>query len=249
MKIKPGLYLLLLIFGSASCSRKPLMSSGDKPDVRSVQSVISAVNTKGIQSRWVQARAQVSLNGGGFLTSGTASIRSCKDSLIWISVSKLGFEVARGIILADSAFWINSLENTYWKGSTAELNKKYRVPARLGDLQSFIFPAIDPTCEYALENKDQAWWLSQPGQLQRRYEISPLSHLIQSISLSHEGTDLKFRYGDYKATENFWFPYEQTLYIRQNEDLHETRLKFNQVQAAQYLQTPFHIPSGFTPVD
>ena len=249
MKIKLVLFTLFLILGLVSCGRKPLVTSGNKPMLGSAQSVIRAVNTKGIQSRWVQARAQVSLDGGGFLSSGTASIRSCKDSLIWISVSKLGFEVVRGIILADSAFWFNSLENTYWKGSIAELNKKYSVPAQLGDLQSLIFPAIDPAHEYALENKDQVLLLSQPGQLQRRYEISSLSHLIQNMYLSHEGTDLKLSYGDYKATETFWFPYEQTLYIRQNADLHETRLKFSQVQAAQYLHTPFHIPSDFTFVD
>lgn len=249
MKIKLIFFFLYLITGLVSCGRKLMVGSPDKPTMSSAQSLISAVNTKGIQSKWIQARAQVSLDGGGFLSSGMASIRSCKDSLIWISVSKLGFEVVRGIILTDSAFWFNSLENTYWKGSIAELNKKYNVPAQLGDLQSLIFPSIDPAQEYALENKDQVLLLSQPGLFQRRYEISPISNLIQNMYLSHEGTDLRLSYDGYKANATFWFPYEQTLYIRQNADQHETRLKFSQVQAAQYLHTPFHIPSDFTLVD
>lgn len=237
---------ILLFMG---CSRKVAGPSKEKETLNSTESLVHEVNAKGIQSRWIMAKVQVSLDGGGFLSSGTASIRSCKDSIFWISITKLGMEVLRGIILQDSAFWVNEWENTYWKGSIEDIKNKYKVPADLGDLQNLIFPNIDPGREYELDKKDQVILLSQPGALQKRYQISDQTRLIQQLNLSHLDTDLKLNYADYKWTEGFWFPFLQNLHIRQPAEEHETKLKFIQIQSTDHLPTPFRIPSDYTPAE
>lgn len=183
------------------------------------------------------------------MSSGSAAIRSCKDSILWISISKLGMEVFRGIILQDSAFWINEWEHTFWKGSIEDIKNKYKIPADLGDLQDLLFPMIDPLMEYEMNKKDQTLILSQPGLLQKKYEISDQTFLIQQLYLTHLDTDLKLEYADYKLNEDYWFPFTQNLYIRQPKESHETKMKFSQVQSADFLPTPFHIPSDYTPAD
>jgi len=232
-----------------ACSRKVAGPNKSVETVNTSTALVSEVNAKGIQSKWIQAKVQVALDGGGFLSSGTASIRSCKDSILWISISKLGIEVLRGIILNDSAFWVNEWENTYWRGSIEDIKNKYKVPANLGDLQDLIFPTINPAMEYALEKKDQTILLSQPGILNKRYEISDQTRLIQKLNLSHLDTDLKLDYADYKLTEGFWFPFLQNLHIRQPTEVHETKLKFTLIQSADHLATPFRIPVDYTPAE
>jgi len=238
--------LLLALISLFACGKKIISSARETESLNSPTTVVQAVNAKGIQSKWIQAKLQVSLDGGGFLSSGTASIRSCKDSVLWISISKLGMEVLRGIILRDSAFWVNEWESTYWKGSIEDIKNKYKVPAALGDLQNLIFPNINPGVEYSLEKKDQVLLLSQPGQLQKRYEISDQTHLIQQLNLTHLDTDLKLSYTDYKWTEDFWFPYLQHLSIRQPLEMHQTKFKFIHIQSSDFLPTPFRIPSDYT---
>jgi hypothetical protein len=240
-----GLLLALV----PACSKKTTGGGKTAGTVNSAATLIHEVNGKSIQSKWIEARAQVSLDGGGFMSSGTASIRSCKDSILWISITKLGFEVLRGIVLRDSAFWVNELENTYWKGSITDIKNKYKVPASLGDIQDLIFPVINPGVEYNLEKKDQVILLTQPGLLNKRFHIADNTRLIQTIQLTHLDTDLKLDYSDYKLTEGYWFPFLQNLYIRQPAEIHETKLKFTQVQGADHLTTPFRIPSDYTPAE
>lgn len=240
-----GLSLLLLM----ACSKKIAGSAKGLESVNSSSALVREINSKGIQSRWIQAKVQVSLDGGGFMSSGMASIRSCKDSVMWISISKLGMEVLRGIILKDSAFWVNEWENTYWKGSIEDIKTKYKVPADLGDLQDLIFPTINPNMEYALDKKNEVLLLSQPGALQKKYHISDQTRLIQQLTLTHLDTDLKLNYEDYKLTEGFWFPFLQNLHIRQPAEVHETKLKFIQIQSADHLTTPFRIPADYTPAE
>ncbi|MDZ4709846.1 MAG: DUF4292 domain-containing protein [Saprospiraceae bacterium] len=244
-------YILLVLFVTllVACSRKIAGPNKSTGSVNSSTALVTEVNAKGIQSKWIQAKVQVALDGGGFLSSGTASIRSCKDSILWISITKLGIEVLRGIILKDSAFWVNEWENTYWRGSIEDIKNKYKVPANLGDLQDLIFPTINPDMEYAFEKKDQTILLSQPGILNKRYEISDQTRLIQKLNLTHLDTDLKLDYTDYKLTEGFWFPYIQNLHIRQPAEVHETKLKFTLIQSAEHLSTPFRIPGDYTPAE
>lgn len=242
-------YLFVFLTLVPACSKKIAGLGKTAVSIGSAASLVNEVNGKGIQSKWIEARAQVALDGGGFMSSGTASIRSCKDSILWISITKLGFEVLRGIVLQDSAFWVNELENTYWKGSIEDIKIKYKVPANLGDLQDLIFPVINPAMEYALEKKDQVILLTQPGLLNKRYHIADNTRLIQTLQLSHLDTDLKLAYSDYKLTEGFWFPFLQNLYIRQPAEVHETKLKFIQVQPSDHLSTPFRIPIDYTPAE
>jgi hypothetical protein len=55
--------------------------------------------------------------------SFTASVRIKRDSIIWISVSKIGIEAARVLITKDSVKLINRINNQYFKGDFAYISK------------------------------------------------------------------------------------------------------------------------------
>ncbi|MEP7323345.1 MAG: DUF4292 domain-containing protein, partial [Saprospiraceae bacterium] len=210
--------------------------------------LIKDVNSNSIQSKWIQAKAQVSLDGGGFFSSGTMNLRSFKDSLLWISITKLGMEIGRGLIRSDSAFITNDWEKTYWRGSLQEIGIKYNVPAGLTDIQSLVFPSLQPTHEYLLEKKDPGYTLTEQGFPSKKYSITTIpSPLIQSIVLSTGDADLKVNYEDYQDQKDFWFPFTHNHQFKKGLVLHETKIKFNQVQSSDAaLNTPFNIPTDYT---
>ena len=55
--------------------------------------------------------------------SFVASLRIKKDSIIWISISKLGIEAARVLITKDSVKLVNRINNQYFKGDFAYISK------------------------------------------------------------------------------------------------------------------------------
>ncbi|MEO5582104.1 MAG: DUF4292 domain-containing protein, partial [Saprospiraceae bacterium] len=149
---------------------------------------------------------------------------------------------------SDSAFITNDWEKTYWRGSLQEIGIKYNVPAGLADIQSLVFPSLEPDHEYILEKKDMGYTLVAQGFPSKKYSIitSP-SLLIQSIVLSNGDAELKVNYEDYQDQKDFWFPIVHNHQFKKGLELHETKIKFNQIQSSDIpLNTPFDIPTDYT---
>lgn len=242
-----GLVGLILII--ASCAHKLVVPASTVSEFDfNLSSLINKVNSNAIQSKWIQAKAQVSFDGGGFFSSGTVNIRSFKDSLIWVSVSKLGIEVGRGLVRSDSAYITNDWENTYWKGSLKEIGVKYNVPAALADIQELVFPALENSSHYLLEKKSPVYELLRQGKPSKKYDITtdPIP-LIQDVVVSNGASDLKVKYENYQLQNGFWFPFTHNHQLIQGTQVNETRLKFSQVSPSiTPLDTPFSIPADYT---
>lgn len=98
-------------------------------------------------------------------TSNTFSIslRIRKDSIIWMSISKLGIEGARVFITKDSVKFFNRLNSTYFKGDFSYISRLLNTPLDYEILQSLLVgnsatfynedeklkPGID-NCQYLL---------------------------------------------------------------------------------------------------
>ena len=250
-KMKYKSYLLFIPicgFLISACSRKTSTLASAKRDTKkdyTVENVIQSVNAKSVQVKYIQAKGQVSLDGSGFFSSGSLNLRIAKDSLIWFSVSKLGIEITRGIITADSAFALNNWENTYWKGSLDDISNQYQVPADFNDIQSIILPSLNPQSEYLMSAHAHGVTMQQQGTIIKKYTIDASSYLIHSISVSHANSDLKVNYADYAVKENFVFPLTHTHYTRSANAIHETKIKFSSIGIVDKINTPFYIPSDF----
>ena len=246
--IRSVLLLILISILGSECSHKIASSTVKSTNESySLNTIIEQVNKNSVQSKWIQAKAQVSIDGGGFFSRGSMNIRSLHDSLIWISVSKLGIEIGRGLIRADSAFITNDWESTYWQGSLREIGLKYNVPASLSDIQELIFPSLDTSAHYLGEQKSLLYELIRPGQPSKKYWISTIPELlIQNLSLNNGNTELKIRYEDYQKQDGYWFPFTHRHQFIQNSEIRETNIKFSQIIPSTSLSTPFHIPDDYT---
>ncbi|MEP7266875.1 MAG: DUF4292 domain-containing protein [Saprospiraceae bacterium] len=249
---QPFTFILFLVF-LISCTKKinVTATSGENPASADldVNQIISLVNNKAIKANYIQGKGQVSLDDGGFLSSGTITLRSAKDSLIWFSITKLGFEVARGLIRTDSAFAINNWENTYWKGSLPEISEKYNVPAEFGDLESILIPTLDKKAQYQVNKNASGYQLQEQGTLNKKYDVSIPELLINTLLITQASADFKVSYSDYSDKNGFWFPYTQTHMIRKDNQVHQTKIRFNSMEVIDKINTPFTIPHDFTPIN
>jgi hypothetical protein len=70
--------------------------------------------------------------------SFTVSLRVKKDSVIWMSISKLGIEFARVLITRDSVELVNRIKKTFFVGDFAYLSKLLNTDLDFETLQSIL---------------------------------------------------------------------------------------------------------------
>ncbi len=70
--------------------------------------------------------------------SFTVTMRLKKDSVLWLSISKLGIEGARVLITKDSVKFLNRLKNQYFKGDYAYISKLLNTELDFEMLQSLL---------------------------------------------------------------------------------------------------------------
>lgn len=84
-----------------------------KDKTRKDDSALRDIDKRGPSFRTYNAKLDIKFKGLSF--SGT--LRMVKDSAIWLSVGKFGFEGGRILMTKDSVWFLNKVEREYYKGS------------------------------------------------------------------------------------------------------------------------------------
>lgn len=87
-----------LLFVILSCSPKIIKKGGLVEDENPSLFLKKAV----FAPEWMEGKCQLQMESEGSNLSGQGVIRIRRDSAIWVSLRKLGFEVGRALILKDS---------------------------------------------------------------------------------------------------------------------------------------------------
>jgi hypothetical protein len=185
------------------------------------------------------------------------NIRMKKDSIIWLSVTGVGFEVARGIITPDSIVFMDKIHKDYFVFSYQQLSKQYNFDLNFPLLQSVIignlpFPKGDGG-RFVKEN--DSYVLKQvKDSLQIDNYLSEENFKLSRIKATEIPTQNTFTldYQDYKVVKTFLFPFTSliNLNVRSQKDqqINETnmRIKHNKVDFInENPGFPFNIPSSY----
>lgn len=209
-----------------------------------------------LSADWLEAKAKISYDGEDMGGSATANIIIRRDSLIWISVRKLGFEVARAQIDKDSVYLINRLSNEYSIQDLSYLGSSYNLPANLKTMQAIFLgnPVFLNSRDLQLGPKGELHHLiSTSGQMENQFWLDKVN--LQLV---------KARYGDARnqrtvdlvlddyrpvdAAQNF-------SYLRQikvdSRELGEASIEidFSDVEINKPQEVRFSIPSRYTRID
>lgn len=208
--------------------------------------------------------AELKLSESSKTFSGLINIR--KDSIIWISISKLGIEVARILITEDSAKFMNRIESTYFTGDFSLINSFTNTVFDFNMLQALL---IGNDFSYYENDKFKASYTN--GQ----YKLSTLNRrklkkhiknekenqkiLVQDIWLEpgtfkinrvkvkeiKEKRSLDAFYSIYLAVNNQLFPTRVVFDVSVDKPFILT-LEYNRVKVNEPQSIPFRIPTSYS---
>lgn len=246
-----SIFLLILLLGLSCGSGK---RAGDKGRVKklSAENLLDRMSSKAISAEWMDARARIDFDSPDLSVGGTAFIKLKKDSIIWMSVRKFGFEAARAQITPDSVFILDRLNNEFTAEPLAYIERRYRIPASFDLLQQVLLGnPVFFTRDLALQNRENLYYLrGRTDRWQTDYWVSPADFQLQRMQVTEQSSrrtvDLALK--NYRPAEGSDAAFS---YLREvNLDSPETgaatvELEFNKVELNRPTSIAFDIPSRY----
>jgi hypothetical protein len=196
---------------------------------------------------WFAGNGQGKIDWDGQRLGARFNVRILRDSVIWIQITKLGFEVGRMYVTRDSAFVVNRIEHSYGLYRTEEFLEEYNVPADFDMFASvftggaFIPTLRDPNIGIDEESVHidgregtKAWyWFDEGGKLNRSMITDPYDRNWSAA------------YGDYRRVDRGDWPFvrSNTLTIEGESSVFD--LEYSEIEIDVPQTFPFSIPSHY----
>lgn len=200
--------------------------------------------------------------------SFTVNLRMKKDSVIWMTISKLGIEGARVLITKDSVKFLDRLKNRFFKGDYAYISRLLNTELDFEMLQSLLVgnsvefydedeklkPGVD-NCQYTLGTirKYKLRRVMERGkelkESAQSIYLMPGTFKIARILFYDFNPERSFdaRFGDFKnpgEDSTQLFPYRMNYLIKAQKtvsiDINYSRVSLNDEQTF-----PFKIPANY----
>ncbi len=200
--------------------------------------------------------------------SFNVSVRCRKDSVIWLSISKLGIDAARVLITKDSVkFTMGLTEKKYFVGDFSYINQMLHADLDYDMLQALLFgnsaafhddddklkPGRDRnTCQYFLSTirkrhlKKINNGTETPSESYQTMWLEPTTFKIVTLEFDDVKEKRKFNasYNDFRAVDKYLAPFKllYTITAEKNikADISYGRISINEVQSF-----PFKIPASY----
>lgn len=160
------LFSCVLVFALSSCKNLQKATQINNKcilDYKNAKVLTGYLKSNEFRFEKLNAKLSVETMIDSAFNSFSVSLRIRKDSIIWMSISKLGIEGARVYITKDSVKFFNRLNNTYFKGDFTYLSKWMNTQLDYEVLQSLLVgnsvafyneddklkPGVD-NCQYTL---------------------------------------------------------------------------------------------------
>jgi phage gpG-like protein len=191
------------------------------------------------------------------IDNANVNIRIKKDSLIWFSVTGVGFEVARGIITPDTVVFMDKFHKEYYAFDFDQLSRQFKFKLNFALLQSLIvgnLPVPREPGQKLRREKDFLLLRQNEGRVAIDNYIGEKSRKLKRLQAVEQPTrnSLTLDYEDFMELSNYLFPFTSliTLDVRSEEDkqFYQTviRIKHSKVDLLDTSPGfPFSIPSSY----
>ena len=265
-------FLALSCIWFTSCHKKNLSKGTTRPTVDSSFLTIDSAKTDSVAANTVAPVKVQEVAFDYLLTKSKFSFRSNtqdfdntnvnirikKDSLIWLSVTGIGFEVARGLITPDSIIFMDKFHKEYFVFTYAELSKKYNFDLNFKLLQSVIIGNLPipagPDARFYKENEFVV--LNQKnGRITVNNYIGEKTLKLERLKVVEAPANNTFtlNYEDFREVNTFLFPFGSLINLdvqsQKDKQFYQTtmRIKHNKVElASKDPGFPFSIPASYT---
>lgn len=250
-KIFPfGLLILLVLATGCGASKK---ANVGKIDRNSPAFLMKTMIANQVNVQWLSARAKIDFSDENLSMGATATIRIRRDSLIWASVRKLGFEVARAQITKDSVYIVDRINDTYEVKDLAYLAKEYNVPADFDAIQAIFLgnPIFFTTNDLQAETLPDALHLfGKSSNTATHYWLDPKSLQLNQMRFEdiNDKRIVQVKLEDYQPLQNNQkFSYLRKLEMNSQETGNiKVEMQFSQLEINSPKDVRFEIPQKYT---
>ena len=157
--------VITIALNVASCRTVQEVVRPKEIPLRSAEKVVDLVVARDTgYVRYYKAKADVGFENADGSKSFGAHIKSVLDSAAWVSVTPaLGIEVARAVLTPDSLKLLDRLNDKYWIGDTAAVEKRFGLQPSLGLLQDALLGraiGLDPEEKYKIDREEGQYVLT-----------------------------------------------------------------------------------------
>lgn len=233
----------LFLFGFLnSCGIKKEVTDFSSPP-QNVKELIKRVGDKKKTPEFLNLKGKAVLTNGNQRTTLNISIKSKKDSIIWVSANGLfGIEMFRVKITSDSIVFLNRIQKTYFKKTILQLNKTIKTNVSFYDIQAIITanPKIfeEP---YIIEQEDTGFYLFSDNV---EYFINN-NYKVQKIEGGYYYNKIQVLFNNYNSLDNF--PRNINVKTLDEEGL-ELAINFSKVEFKRTKNMRLKIPKTYNEI-
>ncbi len=190
------------------------------------------------------------------IDNASVNIRVRKDSLIWVSISKLGIEAVRGLIGRDSITILDKIHREYSVYDYPTLSKQFNFAMNFDLLQALVvgnLPLPKRPAQKVKNERDYLLLRQSEGKVLVENYIGA-DRKLKKLLVTEQPTKntLRLDYEDFSSLNDFLFPYTSlvTLDYQSKVDgqFYQTllRIKHNKVELTDKNPGfPFTIPASY----
>lgn len=256
-----------VVFYSCKSREKIVLNNGRCIlDFKNARTLTSHLKSNEFKFDRLNAKLSVEAEIDSTSASFTVTLRMKRDSIIWMSISKLGIEGARVLITKDSVKLLNRIKNTFFVGDYAYISKMLNTDLDFELLQSLLVgnsvefydedekvkPGID-NCQYTLGTirkkklkrvMEKGKELKEPAQ---SIYMIPETFKIARVLFYEFGPDRSFdaRYSQYEQKDSAQlFPMKMNYTIKAQKNV-KIDLAYNKLVLNEEQAFPFKIPENY----
>jgi hypothetical protein len=237
----------------SSCGGSKSLTSGKSPaGPRSEATVFYDAMIANDNYTWYTGKARIKATTPHEKVSATLNLRILRDSVIWATIDKLGFEIARVLITPDSVLVVDRLNKEYTKKSLPAFLLEYNVNVGFSDLQNALIGRMIALSPIYVESKPEEELellivSDHAGVTARHWFTRTLPHrLMRSYIVDAAGRKLQIEnagwetYGDGSEV-----PYGRLLTFEDTDGLTEIEIIFSEITKNVPANIPFSIPAHY----
>ena len=244
-------YLILFLVLAVSC--KSTKTTSEKVARLSAQRIVkNHYNSTDIPKAF-KAQLQVKYKGKTELPPVNASLRILKDSVIWLSFSKLGFPVGKLLIYPDKVLFYEKINKRYFSGDYKIISEKIGTEMDFTKVQNlFLGKALPDLRKVRVKSKiDDNRYLLVPKSNNAVFEmffwIDPFNFNVTREEFIHlkdqKKLQIDYTYSNQKESLNL--PQKFTIFADTQKSQTSIEVIYKKVEQAQELTFPFKLPQNY----
>ncbi|WP_439559166.1 DUF4292 domain-containing protein [Dyadobacter sp.] len=223
-----------------------------------VAETVAPVKINEVAFDYLTAKSKVSLQSKSQnFDNVNVNIRMKKDSIIWLSVTGVGLEVARGIITRDSIVFMDKIHRDYFVFNYEQLSRQYNFDLNFDLLQSMIVgnPPFPQEADTRFVKMNEFYVLRQiKDRLEIENFISESTLKLSRLKATEVPTQNTFLldYEDFKDVGGVLFPFASVINLNvkslKDQQVNQTDMRIKHSKVEMQRESPgfpFNVPSSY----